>query len=103
MRVFKHAKDISKENVFKCKYFQVEKFSVNTNKNIDLVVKCISRKILVCISGEGIIDLKSIEEKISLKKEIVFSFQKVIKNKYNGDKFVNVKYYILKYKVDLKE
>lgn len=57
MRVLRYAKGISRENILRCKYFQVEKISVNTNKNIYVEFNNISCKILVCISGEGIIEV----------------------------------------------
>lgn len=68
MRVFRYAKGISKENVFRCKYFQVEKFSVNTNKNINLEFNSISCKILVCISGESNIILDNRGGNMCFKK-----------------------------------
>lgn len=68
MRVLRYAKGILKENVFRCKYFQVEKFSININKNVNLEFNSTSCKILVCISGEGSIALNSSEKTMILKK-----------------------------------
>lgn len=68
MRVLRYSKGIFKENVFRCKYFQVEKFFVNINKNVNLEFNSRSCKILVCISGEGSIVLNSSYQTMILKK-----------------------------------
>lgn len=68
MRVLRYAKGISKENVFRCKYFQVEKFSVNINQNVTLEFNSTSCRILVCISGESSIVVDSRGGNLSFKK-----------------------------------
>lgn len=86
MRIFRYAEGISKENMFKCKYFQVEKFYLNTNKNINLEFNGTSCIILVCISGRGNIAMNSRGGKMSFKKgDSVFISAKIEKFFVSGN------------------
>lgn len=77
MRVFRYAKGISKENIFRCKYFQVEKFSINIDQNITLDFNSTSCAVLLCLIGEGSIILNNRGGKMYFKKgDSVFVSQK---------------------------